>query len=256
VNLYHRISLDNNMSLSTQPLLTIVILAGLVGGLVAYFWGPLQTLWLIVRVTPFEQTISGTPQILVLGDSTGYGTGATDSKHSVAGRIGSDFSVTIKNNSVNGRTIGELVPVAQSVEQSYDLILLQIGANDILQKRSLKQTESDLRAVITSLTPHTQTLVMMSSGNVGSSPRFTGEAADTYSTLSRTFRDMYIRVAADTPLTYIDLFTEAEDDVFLQNPEIYTSIDGLHPTNAGYEEWYKKLYPVIQPPLQSYEQTN
>jgi lysophospholipase L1-like esterase len=60
---------------------------------------------------------------------------------------------------------------------------------------------------------------------------------------------MFMQVAAETPLTYVDLFEEHEDDPFVQQPEKYVAIDGLHPTNEGYGYWYERLQPVIDPLL-------
>jgi hypothetical protein len=69
-----------------------------------------KTLFLIARVTPYEQTGTGTGSIQFLGDSTGYGTGASSGKYSIARRVGADYpAYAIKNQSVNGRTINGLL---------------------------------------------------------------------------------------------------------------------------------------------------
>jgi len=66
-----------------------------------------------------------------------------------------------------------------------------------------------------------------------------------YTTLTRKFRQMFIEVDSDTSLTYVDLFLEPENDTMSNNPETYISIDGLHPSAAGYALWYDKLKPEI-----------
>ena len=207
----------------------------------------LKTLFLIAKISPYEKILPGAPVILVLGDSTGYGTGARHPKYSVAGLIGQDYpGYTIKNNSKNGRTIGELVPVSKSLEGSYELILLQIGGNDILQKRDVRAVEQELRTIILELSKHTKHIVMISSGNVGGGAAFSGTKADEYEKVTRVFRSMFLRVAEDTTLTYVDLFLEPEDDVISNNPKTYLSIDGLHPSSAGYALWHKSLKGPLQ----------
>jgi lysophospholipase L1-like esterase len=201
-----------------------------------------KTLFLIARVTPYEQVGSGEGVIQVLGDSTGYGTGASSGKYSVAGRLGADYpSYTLKNKSVNGLTIQELVDSTQEFEGQYDLIVLQMGGNDILQKRDTVSILTDLELLIERLAPHTKEIVMLTSGNVGGAQRFTGAEATELESLTRAYRMRVLDLAENTPnFTYVDLFDEPGNDPFQNQPEIYTSIDGLHPSNEGYGLWYEK----------------
>ena len=240
--------------------MTIKILFGIgLASLLVFLFFPsvvrfLKTAVLIVRVSPYERTIPETPTILVLGDSTGYGTGATRGKDTIAGRIAADFSqYSIKNNSKNGRTINELMPVAQSITGSYSLILLQIGGNDILQKRDVSTVEIELRSIIEILTPHTEHVVMMSTGNVGGAPVFSKTEAEAYERITRQFRQMFLKVAAGTTMTYVDLFLEPEVDIISQQPDIYLALDRLHPSSAGYKLWYDMLYPVLKDKLNTPE---
>ena len=102
-------------------------------------WGRyILTGYLIVRVTPYEQLGGGAGRILVIGDSTGYGTGAAHATDSIAGRLGTDYSAyAITNDSVNGRQIIGAAKVVAGLPDNdrYDLVLLQIGANDLIAGR-------------------------------------------------------------------------------------------------------------------------
>lgn len=224
----------------------------LVVTLVIYFVPFSKTLWLIAKASPYEQKV-GEPTLLILGDSTGYGTGASKSNESIAGLVGQSFAISIKNNSSNGRTIVELLDEVKDLTGNYEIILLQIGANDILKRRDIKVVEQELRAVEKILATHTQNIVMMSSGNVGSSPKFSGNEAEEYERLSREFRDMFLKVASETKIEYVDLFVEPENDPFVKNPEKYIALDGLHPSSAGYQKWFLKLSEKITPLLAEYK---
>ena len=209
-----------------------------------------KTLYLIATVSPFDRTIAGAPSILVLGDSTGYGTGAKTAADSIGGQIGKEFpKYSILNDTTNGRTIKELVSVVEKLDGDHELILLQIGGNDILQARDLATVERELRQIISVLETHSKNIVMMSSGNVGGARSFSGEKAAQYEQSSREFRAMFKQVAADTAMVYVDLFQEPADDPFVQNPDMYFAWDGLHPSSAGYALWYQSLSPVLKSSL-------
>ena len=48
--------------------------------------------YLILIITPYRRAIKGARRILVVGDSTAYGTGAKRSEETIAGRIGGSSS--------------------------------------------------------------------------------------------------------------------------------------------------------------------
>jgi len=212
----------------------------------------IKTVYLIARVSPYEQAGQGAGSIQVLGDSTGYGTGATESKYSVAGLIGTNWpEYEIKNQSVNGRTIGGLLNDTADFSGNFDVILLQIGANDILQQRDFETVFSELRQLLARLEKHTDHIVMISSGNIGASPAYSGAEAVQYTQLSREYQKRITALDAETEnFIYIDLFKDPEDDPFIQKPAKYTSIDGLHPSDEGYQDWYEKIEPELERILQ------
>lgn len=214
-------------------------------------WRLAKTIWLIVEVKPYEQVgaAENPKTIFVLGDSTGYGTGAGKKQYSVAGLLGTDYpNFTIINNSKNGRTIGEALIEIKALrnEPKHKLILLQIGGNDILQKRDLDIVRSELNELYSEAKKRSEAVVMISSGNVGTAAAFTGtKKAGEYERITRQFRQMFIEVASLSAVTYVDLFQEPEDDVFLREPKTYLAIDGLHPSASGYAYWYQALAPTL-----------
>ncbi len=220
-------------------------------------WRLAKTIWLIVEVKPYEQIGEGNnpPSILVLGDSTGYGTGAGNGNYSVAGLMGAEYpQYTIINNSKNGRTIGEALTEIKTLphEPKHTLILLQIGGNDILQKNNLDIVRSELTELYSEAKKRSENVVMISSGNVGTAAAFTGtKKAGEYERITRQFRQMFIEVASLSAVTYVDLFKEPENDVFLREPKTYLAIDGLHPSATGYAYWYKALAPTLKEKLEN-----
>lgn len=209
----------------------------------------LQTGLLIAIAHPYEQQVENPKgNILVMGDSTAYGTGAFMARNSIAGRIGQKYPEhTIENISMNGATIADVTDRFEQVKGVYDVIVLQVGANDILQKHTVRAIEADLRVLIMRAQQHTDEVVLMTAGNIGAAEAFVknGVPDPTYEALSRAVRAQSMALSASLGFTYIDLFDEPEDDVFLQEPGTYLAFDDLHPSDAGYGVWFAKLYPYL-----------
>lgn len=212
-----------------------------------------KTIYLIAQVTPaYEQKGSGDRRILILGDSTGYGTGAKRSTESIAGLIGATYpDVTIINNSRNGRTASELRGGLSTLEGSYDIILLQIGANDLLQHEPPAQIVAEIENIVSILKQHTERVIVMTGSNIGGAARFEGQKKKTYTDRSREFDQLMTRAAAESgQFQFVTLFEEPGVDPFVLHPEINTSCDGLHPTSAGYALWYADLEPILKANLE------
>jgi lysophospholipase L1-like esterase len=218
------------------------------------WWRYTLTGYLIARVTPYEQSGTGTGSILVIGDSTGYGTGASQSSESIAGRLGADFpAYSITNNSVNGRKIAGAREVAAGLLENtqYDLVVLQIGANDLIAGSDPGAVAAELQQLIEQVIPHTRKIVVLTSGNIGATPVFGGEQAQQLEDASRLF-DWHMTTLGQTydDMVFVSLFDEPADDPFVQKPDIYTAIDGLHPTSVGYGIWYQKAKPYFTAALE------
>jgi len=236
----------------------IWLVAGLVVVAGALFatgtWRYALTGYLIARVTPYEQSSGGAGSILIIGDSTGYGTGANQPSESIAGRLGADYpGYVISNNSVNGRKIAGAREVAAGLSEyvTYDLVVLQIGANDLIAGRELGAVVADMQQLIEQITPHTNQLVIITSGNIGATPAFGCAQAKQLEKSSRAYTQQMENLSQSYQNTaFVPLFDEPVDDPFVKHPDIYTSIDGLHPTSAGYGIWYQKARPYFATALE------
>lgn len=212
---------------------------------------------LIMSAQKYSRELAHAPRILVAGDSTAYGTGASQSIDSIAGRLGEDFlSYEIENIAKNGLTLAGLHEKLKTLPPSdpYELMLIQIGGNDILQKTDPKLIEAALAEIIVLAKLRSKHVVVMSSGNVGGAPAFAPYGSPlslAYEAQTRTVRDIFIRVAQAEGALYIDLFREPEDDVFIKEPKRYMAFDGLHPSSEGYAVWYNELYPSLASLLKS-----
>lgn len=208
---------------------------------VRFAWLLGQSAKLVKQSQAFERRIDGgSPRILIAGDSTAVGTGTTP-EGSTAGRFGADFPrAHIRNVSVNGWKIVDLL-AAFPTDESFDLAVLQIGANDIMRGTPEKEFETSLRALFEKATAAGTNVVALHSGNVGLAPMFRWPVSAVMRARSLRYRAIYKKVAADHGVAYVDLYKEKGEDVLVDNIPKHYADDLLHLTADGYGTWYDAI---------------
>ncbi len=207
---------------------------------------------LILQARPYERNVPNAPTIMVVGDSTAYGTGSSDPKLSVAGRIAGDFpEYSIINKGKNGQTVKELLRSFSETTIPADtaVLLIQIGGNDILQFTNPDSLRTDIRKLLIEATARSPQTILMTSGNVGGAEAFAPYGSKRSQALEeRTLlvREIFMEESLQQGVAYVDLYRAPSEDVFIQEPERYMAQDGLHPNGEGYGVWYASLLPVLQ----------
>jgi lysophospholipase L1-like esterase len=195
---------------------------------------------LVAHAVPFTKNTQGNGDaLLVLGDSTAVGVGASAPEDSIAGLLTTHqhFS-TVENYAVSGaETIEVLTQISQAEREAYDTILLQIGANDIIRLHSAQKTARQLAEVLTSLPPASNVYVL-TAGDIGSSRFFPFYVRSFHSYLSARYHVLFNQVATDNGARYINLYTKETERFFIEAPEIYYAEDLLHPSSRGYQVWF------------------
>jgi lysophospholipase L1-like esterase len=182
-------------------------------------------------------------RILIVGDSTGVGTGAEAPEDSVAGLILRDFpETTIENRAENGAKFADVVEQLDDEQtELYDLILIQAGGNDILRFTALDRLENNVGTLLESAKERARHVVFMSTGNVGNAPAFMPPLTWIYTSRTRKVRKLLMEIAEAQEVIYVDLFMERRDDPFVSEPRRYNAPDFLHPGSEGYRLWYEAL---------------
>lgn len=201
-----------------------------------------QSKKLVAQSQAFERLQDGRPRIVVMGDSTAVGTGTTP-EGSVAGHFGAAFpNASIENVSENGWKIGQLLTAFPSYPpKSFDLIVLQIGANDIMRGTPEKEFEASLGALFDKATAAGTHVVALHSGNIGLAPMFHWPVSRILTARTLRYREIYRRVATEKGVAYVDLFADEEDDVMSKDIAKYYAADLLHLTADGYGTWYDAI---------------
>ena len=182
-------------------------------------------------------------RILIVGDSTGVGTGADDPTDSIAGRIAREFPfVEIVNRSADGARAKDVLEQLNSLEDNgFDMVLVQVGGNDILRFTDLNTLKNTVAEILHAAYQVAPDVIFMSTGNVGSSPAFFSPISWIYTDRTRKVRSVFLLISREKGVEYVDLFREREEDPFLEDPKRYFAADLLHPGSDGYGLWYEEL---------------
>ncbi len=193
-----------------------------------------------------KETGDYTKTLLVLGDSTGVGVGADTPEESVAGRLAVHIGAThVENYAVSGAAVEDLKPqIDKATLSRYDMILIQIGGNDILLLHSPKETAKKLDILMMTL-PDAGTTLLMSAGNAGGAVIFPLIVRPLHTWLNLGIHAWFKKVAARRNALYVDLYEPRGRDLFLKDPDRYLSKDGLHPSSEGYALWFEKVRVVL-----------
>jgi lysophospholipase L1-like esterase len=203
---------------------------------------------LAAAAKPYERIVpSAEYKMLIIGDSTALGTGVSDPKQSVAGLFGQSFpNISLTNRGKNGRRTGE-IPKALSEfpNESFDLIVIHSGGNDIIYRTPLDQLEKNLDDALKAAKQKSQRVAILHSGNVGTAPIFPWPLSSFYTARTRQVREIYIRKTKELGVMYVDLFAERANDPFLSDVKNSYAPDLLHLGPRGNQIWFDKILSTL-----------
>ncbi|MDR7095362.1 SGNH/GDSL hydrolase family protein [Hydrogenophaga laconesensis] len=192
-------------------------------------------------------------RLLIVGDSTGVGTGASAPQASLAGQLAQAYPrLQIDNRARDGATFADVVGQLDAVTARYDLVLVQAGGNDVIRLRRLEDVRADVDRVVTLARARGERVVVMPAGNVGNAPFFFPPVSWLMTSRARSLHGFVREAAARHQAVYVNLFKDKADDPFAQRREL-NAADGLHPSDAGYRVWFDELLaqgrlaPVLAP---------
>lgn len=207
-------------------------------------WRIKQSVELARQSEPFQASPLGArATLLVVGDSTGVGTGASSSAASLAGLIARDHpSLKIVNRAKDG---ARLADIAGQLDvpggERFDAILVLGGGNDVIRLTPDAPLEESIARVAALARTQARLVVLMPSGNVGSAPFFFPPWSWLMTQRSKTLHRFVREVANDNGALYVNLYKDKSEDPFARRPDELNAIDGLHPSDAGYRLWYAEL---------------
>lgn len=197
----------------------------------------------IAATTPFSHpTDEGSRALLVLGDSTAVGVGATTPEESLAGLLAQEIQATsVENYAVSGACLDELDgQKARARFPAYECILIQAGANDIILFKNLTRSAAMLGLLLGSLPP-ARHIFVLSAGDIGRTTIFPPLMRPFLSYTNGVLHRLLEKTCMRHGATYVNLYEPLLHDPFVQEPDKYLSEDGLHPSSEGYRRWFEKV---------------
>jgi lysophospholipase L1-like esterase len=197
---------------------------------------------LAARAVAYEQhPAEPTSHILVIGDSTAVGTGADRPEESTAGLLGHDYpEADIVNRGVNGARLADLsTSFVEFDDQEFDLVLVQIGGNDVWHFTRFTDIEDSLNNVLADATRVGKHVMIMHGGDFASAKALPLGTRWLFSWRSAKLRELYQRVVPEYGASYVDVW-HANDNKPDRAAAFYAA-DNFHPSSSGYADWYAEI---------------
>ena len=187
-------------------------------------------------VTPAEPVSKGF-KVVVLGDSITAGLGLPVDQAfpavAEAALVAEGLAVSIQNAGVSGDTsTAGAARVSWLLKQSPDVLVIELGGNDLLRGQPVELTEQSLNKIVAAGQQTGAAVVLL--GITAPTSMGPDHKAD--------FDALYGRVAASTGATLVDDFLGP----LMERPELIQS-DGLHPTAQGQALLARRLADVLRP---------
>ncbi|MFZ2253487.1 MAG: GDSL-type esterase/lipase family protein [Minisyncoccia bacterium] len=198
---------------------------------------------------PYSSTVVRDQKILILGDSTAYGAGASKPEDTIAGRLAHDFPDSqIINLSKNGALIKDLKEQIKPVQnQVFSMIIISCGGNDVLHFTSIRTIRDTLSSVFRDLEhcAPKQKIIFLLYNNIASAPILPFFMQFFLKHHSKKVQETIQNSAKATQVRVIELFVHEANNPFLEKPKKLFARDGIHPSSRGYELWYNRMWRLL-----------
>ncbi|CAN5464165.1 hypothetical protein BH10CYA1_BH10CYA1_46770 [soil metagenome] len=184
---------------------------------------------------------------VVMGDSTTAGRGAAPENSITMGtarHLAEKYDVTLINLSASGARLEDLIAkqLPDAKQAKPDVVLISVGANDIMHFTPDGQIQSELHHVITELIESNPKIavVIPGSGEVGACPRFEQPLRLVAGWQTKRVNDIIKQTTLACPGTTWIPLAERTGAIFARDPTLF-SPDKFHPNDRGYLIWTQVL---------------
>lgn len=206
---------------------------------------------------------AGAPRVLIVGDSSAAGTGASSPGATVGGRLAGRYpDATIVNLAHVGsrtrdvawqlRRLSRRLARRRAATSSraagtggddgrsrpYALLIIHTGGNDALHLARPRDVERALSEALAAGRTISERQLVVTGGNFAFAPGLPAPLTWVWSWWERQLRARFLRLCASVGATYVDLYRDAGRDPTRSDPSRYFAADGVHPSDANYRLWF------------------
>ncbi len=207
-------------------------------------------------VTTFGSEHEEVVRYLVLGDSTAVNVGGSEGEGiavETARYVARDHGVQMLNLAVSGAQVTDVLHEQLPRLEAFrpDVVLLDVGANDVTHLSSARSLRNDLGTIIDLLVELNCDVKIIVTGtpDMSTPPRIPGLlqgiAGWRTEVLNEVFRDQVER----RELTFAPI-AEETGPLFETDPTLFSE-DEFHPNDRGYQTWIEVINPALDRALQS-----
>lgn len=222
-------------------------------------WYLMRSRQLTNAIQKFEQrNPSAATRILFIGDSTGYGTGTSDARYSIVGRLCADFpEAHVENHSSTGAYVSKACRVLQEKVgapggEKFDLIIIMLGGMNLVHFTPLWIVRRTLVRAIAYSKQCGRATVIIAPNNAGLVPLYHFPLSRLYQKRARDFSTLYQTIAQEEHIYCVSLFQERPDALSARG---LFALDHTHPNDEGYGFWYNQMKGVIVTALKQHHGT-
>ena len=224
-------------------LLTAAMLSGVLFELAAFRRGVERARSLASSAQRFERRVPvRSHSIVVLGDSTGVGVGASLPEESIAGLLAADFpGADIVNVSESGARVSTAIAqAARCIEegQQFDIALLHVGGNDVVRGTPPDRLSDECETLMLELRRLARRTVWLGPPNVGSIPLFPLPYSWLLAARSRTASRIFSESAARHDADFVDFSAPEHGAHFRRSRRQHFADDRFHPNSSSYRYGY------------------
>lgn len=191
---------------------------------------------------PFSRKLKGAiMRVLVIGDSSGVGVGASHPARSLVGLLGQHLEGSaIVNHAENGACIRDALRQLKKTRGVFDFIFIFIGGNDVVDFTPLAAIRTDFQKLLALAGRKGAHILLVTTGDIGDVLLFPAPIRWILSLRSHRVHDVLLRqiLRSTSPIHYADPFGDDVVDPFALNPKKYLAPDLFHPNDAGYAAWF------------------
>ena len=209
-----------------------------------------ESVKLAKQSTPFSvNPPNATASLLIVGDSTGVGTGAPTPETSLAGQLSRTYTrLNVENLAVNGAKFAQVnMQLEAATARHFDVVLIQAGGNDVIQLTGENTLRSQVQLALAQAGALAPLVIIMPAGNLGNAPLFFPPLSWWMTARSQNLHRIVREEATHAGAYYVNLYKPKSEDPFAQDSQNLHAADGLHPSDKGYAQWLTAL--IAQSPL-------